>query len=48
MNRLFPSLLQPLFQGESTSEVFVMKLVFIHVEVITKYHNKNLALLDSL
>ena len=42
-NRPFLSLLQPLFQGESTCEVFVMNISFISIEIRINYHDKNFA-----
>ena len=42
-NRPFLSLLQPLFQGESTCEVFVMNISFISIEIRINYDDKNFA-----
>ena len=42
--RLLPIPPQPPFQIEAKCEVFVMKSVFIHIEIATNYHNKNFAL----
>ena len=41
--RPFPSSPQPPFQSEAKCKVFVMKSVFLHIEIGTNYHNKNFA-----
>lgn len=45
-NRPFSSSPQPPFQSEAKSKVFVIKTIFIHIEIGTtgNYHNKNYAL----
>ena len=44
VNRPFASPLQPLFEGDSTCEVFVRISIFIHIEIRTNYHNKHFVL----
>ena len=42
LSRPFPSSPRPPFQSEAKCDVFVVKSVFIHIEIGTNYHKKKI------